>query len=63
MRIYVRIRKMIMLNNDLLLRLEEIERKISKRDNNIMLIFEYQKQFEEVKQQQSMQENPIRKGF
>jgi len=63
MRIYVRIREMIMLNKDVLQRLEGIERKMSEQDNNIMLIFEYLKQFEEAKQQQFMQENRKRIGF
>jgi hypothetical protein len=63
MRIYVRIREMIMLNKDVLQRLEGIERKISEHDNNIMLIFEYLKQFEEAKQLQSKQENRKRIGF
>jgi hypothetical protein len=63
MRIYVRIREMIMLNKDVLQRLEGIERKMSEHDNNIMLIFEYLKQFEEAKQQQSEQENRKRIGF
>ena len=63
MRIYVRIREMIMLNKDVLQRLEGIERKMSEHDSNIMLIFEYLKQFEEAKQQQSNQENRNRIGF
>ncbi len=62
-RIYVRIREMIMLNKDVLQRLEGIERKMSEHDNKIMLIFEYLKQFEEAKQQQSIQENRKRIGF
>lgn len=63
MRVYVRIREMIMLNKDILLRLEGIERKLTDNDNQIMLIFEYLKQFEEAKQQQVLQENRKRIGF
>ncbi len=63
MRVYVRIREMILLNKDILQRLEGIERKLSDHDNQIMLIFEYLKQFEEAKQQQLEQTNRKRIGF
>ncbi len=63
MRVYVRIREMIMFNKDILQRLEGIERKLSDHDNQNMLIFEYLKQFEEAKQQQLEQANRKRIGF
>ncbi|MCK9411559.1 MAG: ORF6N domain-containing protein [Prolixibacteraceae bacterium] len=46
MRIYVRIREMMMLNKDVLLRLDSIERKLNGQDNQIMVVFKYLKQFE-----------------
>jgi hypothetical protein len=63
MRVYVRIREMIMLNKDILHSLESIERKLSEHDNQILLIFEYLKQLEATKQQESEQKNRKRIGF
>jgi len=50
MRVYIRIREMIMLNTDILQRIENIERKLSGNDDQIMVIFEYLNQFEKSKQ-------------
>lgn len=63
MRVYVRIREMIMLNKDILHSLESIERKLSEHDNQILLIFEYLKQLEATKQQESEQKNRKHIGF
>ncbi len=63
MRVYIRIREMIMLNKDILQRLVGIERNLSDQDNKIMLIFEYLKQFEESKQHELKQANRKRIGF
>jgi len=63
MRIYVRIREMITLNADILQRLEEMERKLSKNDQKVLAIFEYLKQFEVVRQQQSEFDNRPRVGY
>jgi hypothetical protein len=52
MRVYVRIREMMMLNKDILQRLEGIDRKLSDHDNHIMVIFEYLKQLEKSKQKE-----------
>ncbi|MFN8208392.1 MAG: ORF6N domain-containing protein [Bacteroidales bacterium] len=63
MRIYVRIREMMMLHKDILQRLESIERKVNTHDNQIMVVFEYLKQFEQSKQQELEQNNRPKIGF
>jgi len=50
MRIYTRIRHMLVTHKDILLRLEKIEQTLSGHDDKIILIFEYIKQLEEAKQ-------------
>jgi len=63
MRVYIRLREMIMLNKDILKHLESIERKLSEHDNQIILIFEYLKQLEQAKQQELEQKNRPKIGF
>jgi hypothetical protein len=41
MRIYVRLRELIISNKDILLKLEQLERNVSKNDGEIKLIFKY----------------------
>ncbi len=43
-RIFTRMREMLMTNKDILLRLEQLVGKVSSHDENIQLIFEYLKQ-------------------
>lgn len=43
MRIFSKVREMFMTNKDVLLKLEQLERKISKNDEDIRLIFQYVK--------------------
>jgi len=63
MRVYTKIRNMLSANKDTLLRFEKLETKLADHDDKILLIFEYLKQFEEVKQQQLEQNNRKRIGF
>ena len=63
MRIYVRMREMIMLNKDILHRLESIERNINGQDRKFRTVFEYLKQFEHTKQQESKQRNRPKIGY
>lgn len=63
MRIYVRLREMIMLHKDILQRLESIERKLNGHDSKIMVVFEYLKKFEETKQQESKQKDRPKIGY
>jgi hypothetical protein len=63
MRIYVRIREMMMLHKDILQRLENIERKLNIHDNQIMVVFEYLKQFEQLKLEELDQKKRPRIGY
>lgn len=62
-RVYVRLREMIMFNKDILDRLKVVERKLLGNDNEILLIFEYLKKLEKSKHQESEQKNRQRIGF
>ena len=44
-RVFVRMREMIQSNKDLVLRMEELEQKITGQDDRITLLFEYLEQF------------------
>ena len=63
MRVYVRIREMMMLNKDILQKLDCIDKKLSDHDNHILLIFEYLKQLEKSKQEELQQINRPKIGF
>ncbi len=63
MRIYVRIREMMMLDKDILHRMERIERKLNRHDNQIVAVFEYFKQFEQTKQKELEQKNRPKIGY
>mgnify|MGYP000906759294 CR=1 FL=1 len=62
-RVFTRMRELLQTHRDILRKLEEIEKKDIEQDLKIMLIFEYLKQFEEAKRQQSEQDNRRRIGF
>ena len=63
MRIYTKIRHMLLTHKDILLKLEKMEQKLSGHDEKILLIFEYIKQFEETKQKEIEQKSRPRIGF
>lgn len=63
MRAFVMLRKMFYENRETLNRLDDFDRKLEQHDNNILLIFEYIKQFEEVKQEELDYKNRKRIGF
>ncbi|MEA3495941.1 MAG: ORF6N domain-containing protein [Bacteroidota bacterium] len=63
MRVFNKMYEMMLAHKDLFIKLDEIERKISMHDDNIMLIFEYIKQFEESKKQELEQKNRKQIGF
>ena len=63
MRIYVKIREMMMLDKDILMRLESMDQKLTGHDNQIMVVFEYLKQFEKAKQQELKQKDRPMIGF
>jgi len=62
-RIFNKMREMLLSHKDLFLELEKVKDQLLDHDNKFMLIFEYLKQFEEVKQQQLEQTNRKRIGF
>jgi hypothetical protein len=63
MRTFTTLRRMLLLQKDIMHEISQIRNQLSEQDNNIMLIFEYLKQFEESKQQQIDQQNRKRIGF
>jgi hypothetical protein len=63
MRTFTMLRRMLLLQKDIMQEISQIRKQLQEQDNNIMLIFEYLKQFEEAKQQQLEQANRKRIGF
>ena len=63
MRIYVRIREMLILNKDIVHQLENIQNKLTGHDNQLMVIFEYLNQFEQSKQQELEQRERTLIGY
>ena len=60
MRTFTMLRKMLLLHKDIIQEITQIRKQLSEQDNNIMLIFDYLKQFEEAKQQdQEQKERPM----
>ena len=49
MRVYVRIREMMLTHKDLLLKMEQLEKRMAKQDEKIALVFKYLKKFIDVK--------------
>ncbi len=62
-RIFIKLRKVLASNQDILLRLEKAELGLSDQENQIMVIFEYLKQLELAKIQEVDQRNRERIGF
>ncbi|MDD2636830.1 MAG: ORF6N domain-containing protein [Bacteroidales bacterium] len=56
-RIFTKMREMLATHKEILVKLDELERKGIESDEKFMLIFEYLKQFEELKQQELEQRN------
>jgi hypothetical protein len=56
-------REMLLTHKDILLNLEKMERTLSSHDDKIMLLFEYIKQFEKLKQEELDQKKRPRIGF
>ena len=63
MRIYSRIRSLLITHKDVLSRLDSIERNLSGYDEKILLIFEYIRQLEQTKQQEKDQKDRKRIGY
>ena len=63
MRTFVMLRKMLYNYQELLAWKEEMERKLSEQGNQILIIFEYLKQFEKTKQEEIEKKNRPKIGF
>ncbi len=63
MRTFTTIRRMLTLQSDLMKELGSVKSKLAEHDNNILLIFEYLKQFEETKHQHLEQANRRKIGY
>jgi len=64
MRVFTRVREMLETHKEILKKLEYLERKDIEQDEKIMLIFEYLKQLEQIKQKELKERKvPVIKGF
>lgn len=62
-RLFSKMRKMMITHQDILYKLEQLEKKDMEQDKKIMLIFEYLHQLEQAKQQESEQKERPLIGF
>ena len=62
-RVFTKMRKLVDSQKEILLKLEQIEKKNMEQDDKIMLIFEYLKQLEQTKQQELEQKNRPKIGY
>ena len=62
-RIFNKMREMLLAHKDILLQLEQIQQKLAEHDNNILLIFEYIKLLEQKKQYTTDQQKRKKIGF
>ena len=63
-RIFTRMREMLASNKEILHKLEKIEHNLAEHDNHILVIFEYLKQLEQIKQEELEQKpRKIVKGY
>jgi len=63
MRVYTKIRNMLSTQRELLLKFENFEIKLADHDNKIMLLLEYIKQFDQMKQKEFDYKNRKKIGF
>jgi len=60
---FVKLREILFIHKDVVHQLEKVQSKLGEHDNQIMVIFEYLKQFEQAKQLETEQKNRPRIGF
>jgi hypothetical protein len=60
---FVKLREILFIHKDVVHQLEKVQNKLGEHDYQIMVIFEYLKQFEQAKQQEMEQKNRPRIGF
>lgn len=63
MRTFTMLRRMLLLQKDFMQEITQIRKQLSEQDNNIMVIFEYLKQFEEAKQLELEQKERVKIGY
>jgi hypothetical protein len=63
MRTFTTLRRMLLLQKDIIQEITQIRKQLSDQDNNIMVIFEYLKQFEEAKQLELEQKERPKIGY
>lgn len=61
--VFIKMREMLTTHKEILQKLEQIEQKDTEQDEKIMLIFEYIKQLERLKQEEIDQRNRTQIGF
>ena len=62
-RIFNKMREMLLANKDILLQLEQMQQKLAEHDKNIILIFDYIKELEKEKLQKSKQKKRKKIGY
>ena len=62
-RIFAKMREMLMAHKDVLIQIEEIQKKLADHDNNIILIFKYIKRIEIEKKHNIQQQNRKKIGY
>ncbi len=62
-RIFTKIRELLLAHKDILLQIEQMQKKIAEHDNNILLIFEYIKELEQGKKLKTDQQHHNKIGF
>ena len=62
-RIFAKMREMLMAHKDVLIQIEEIQKKLADHDNNILLIFKYIKRIEIEKKHNIEQQNRKKIGY
>lgn len=61
--VFIEMREVLFTHKDLLLKMQEIEQRVTTHDEKLTLIFEYIKQFEKAKRQQLNQKNRKQIGY
>ena len=62
-RVFTKMRELLSTNKEIILKIEQLEKKDIEQDNKIMLIFEYMKQLEKAKQEELEFKNRPKIGF
>jgi hypothetical protein len=60
---FVRLREILFMHKDVVHQLEKVQSKLEEHDNQLLLVFEYLKQFDQTKQQELEHKNRPKIGF